>query len=101
MVKHGSLLLLFVAMTSCTTVSDQPRLTSTEVIRLADAEARRRGYDLRIYQAPRPRFNYVQKDNTWAVFYDEKPVNGMAHIGYDFIVHIDDRTKELWLIPGR
>ena len=101
MVKRGSFLLFIVAMTSCATVSDQPRLTTAEVIRLADAEARRHHYDLRLYQRPKVHYNYVRKDNTWVAFYDERPVNGMVHIGLDFTVHINDQTKELWLIPGR
>ena len=101
MVKPHPTILLFVLLIGCATVPSQPRLTTAEVIRLADAEARHHSYDLRAYQRPVVHYNYVYKDNTWVVFYDEKPVNGMVHIGFDFNVHIDDRTKKLWLIPGR
>jgi hypothetical protein len=45
MVKPHSVILLFVFLTSCATASDQPRLTTAEVTRLADAEARRHNYD--------------------------------------------------------
>jgi hypothetical protein len=101
MVKGLSFILLFAALSSCAVVSNQPRLTTAEVIHLADVEAKRQGYNLKEYLAPRARFNYVIKDNTWVVFYDEKPVNGMVHIGFDFTVDIDDRTKKVWLLPGR
>ena len=101
MVKPHTVILLFLILVGCATVPSQPRLTTAEVIRLADGEARRHGYDLRIYERPRVRYNYVQKDNTWVAFYDEKPINGMVHIGFDFTVSIEDQTKKLWLIPGR
>jgi len=101
MVKRYSLILPFMALISCAAVPSQPRLTTAEIIRLADAEARRHGYDLRIYERPRVRYNYVHKDNTWVALYDEKPINGMVHIGFDFTVYIEDQTKKLWLIPGR
>jgi hypothetical protein len=101
MVSRHSLFLPLLLLASCATAPDRPRLTTVEVVRLADAEARRHGYDLRVYERPRVHYNYVRKDNTWVAFYDEKPVNGMVHIGYDFSVDIDDRTKKLWLLPGR
>jgi hypothetical protein len=100
MVKLGSFPLLVIALASCASVADKPRLTSAEVVRLADAEARRHDYDLRLYERPKLRYN-VHKDNTWSVSYDERPVNGMVHIGFDFRVYINDQTKEIWLIPGR
>ena len=101
MVRRGSFILLVIAITGCATVTDHPRLTEAEVVRLADAEARRHDYDLRIYQRPKVHYNYTRKDNTWVAFYEEKPVNGMVHIGFDFTVDINDQTKEIWLIPGR
>jgi hypothetical protein len=101
MVKPQSTILLFVVLIGCATAPTQSRLTTAEVIRLADAEARRHGYDLQVYKRPVVRYNPVYERNTWIVSYDEKPVNGMVHIGFDFNVHIEDRTKKLWLIPGR
>src|SRR5262245_49002699 len=101
MAKRSSLLLVLVAMASCATVSDPPRLTSTEVIRLADAEARRHGYDLRCFERPVPRY-FAARDDTWWVNYDPKEGTHLAKtIGADFSVTIEDKTKKLWLIPGR
>jgi hypothetical protein len=102
MVKRGSLLLVFVAMCSCATVSDQPRLTVVEVIRLADAEARRHGYNLRDYERPVPRYNYATRNDTWWVNYDPIKGSDLAKtLGADFSVTIEDKTKKLWLLPGR
>src|SRR5690348_2497548 len=41
----------------------------------------------------------VWRKPAWAVLYDEKPVKGMVHIGFDFTAHIDDRPKKLWHHP--
>src|SRR5215212_3450343 len=98
MVKPHFTLWLFLFLIGCATAPSQPRLTAAEVIRLADAEARHHGYDLRDYNRPVVRFNTVWEKNTWVVWYPEKPVNGGVHIGFDFTVHIEDRTKNLWLI---
>jgi hypothetical protein len=101
MVTRRFLILFCAALTSCATVPDQPRLTAAEVIRLADAEARRDGYDLRAYERPRARYNFVTRDHTWWVKYEGKSVNGMSPVGNHFSVTIEDKTKKLWLIPGR
>lgn len=79
--------------------SDTPRLSKAEVIRLADREAVRKGFDLRRFKRAQPRFNFAVRDNTWYVSYD--PKGKEVEVGGDFSVHIDDRTKEVWLIPGR
>jgi hypothetical protein len=101
MVKQRLLILLVALLASCATVSDHPRLTTAEVVRLADAEARRHGYNLRAYERPETHYNYVERDDTWFVHYEGKTVNGMTWVGNDFSVHIEDKTKRLWLIPGR
>ena len=101
MVTRHSLILLLVLLTGCAAVSDHPRLTTAEVIRLADAEARRQGYDLRAYERPKAHYNYVERDSTWFVSYEGKGVNGMSWVGNHFSVHVEDKTKKLWLIPGR
>jgi hypothetical protein len=100
-VKHHTVLLLLVISAASGFAYDHPRLTRAEVIRMANLEARRHGYDLRAYERPDAHFNYVEKDNTWVIFYEGKAVNGMTTVGNHFTVHIDDRTKEIWLIPGR
>jgi hypothetical protein len=80
---------------------DRPRLTAAEVVRLADAEARRHGYDVRKFERPEVHYNFVTRDDTWWLKYEGKSVNGMTWIGNDFSVTIEDKTKKLWLIPGR
>jgi hypothetical protein len=91
-----SMLLLLVAVAS---VVAGPRLTPSEVLRIADAEARRHGYDVRKFKRPKPRYNYVQRDNTWWLKYE--PPGLMRSFGDDFSVTVEDRTKKAWLIPGR
>jgi len=97
MVKPLSVCFVLCIFANAVVASDQPRLTKAEVIRLADAEARRKGYDLREFKRPEAHFNYTEKDDTWWVFYDGK----VAAIGNHFSVTIEDKTKKLWLIPGR
>jgi hypothetical protein len=76
------------------------RLMREEVIDLADAEARTRGYDLTEYQRPEPQ--YKPADETWSLFYDQMPdANGMYEIGKHFSVTVDDKTKKASIIPGR
>ena len=76
-----------------------PRLTKDEVVDLADAEARSRGYDLTEYQRPEPQ--YDPSDQTWSLFYDQMPVDGTGEIGKYFSVAVDDKTKHRVLVPGK
>ena len=101
MVKPYAIGLLFILLCGCAAVSSAPRLTANEAIRLADAEARHQGYDLRAYERPTPHYNYLHRDDTWWVSYEGKSVNGMTTVGNHFSVTIEDKTKKLWLIPGR
>src|SRR2546429_164078 len=64
MVIRHSLILICALLTGCATGPDQPRLTAATVIQLADAEARRHGYDLRAYERPRVHYNFVTRDDT-------------------------------------
>jgi len=75
------------------------RLTKEEVVDLADAEARSRGYDLTEYQRPEPQ--YDPSDQTWSLFYDQTPVDGTGEIGKYFSVAVDDKTKRRVLVPGK
>jgi hypothetical protein len=94
--------ILFVAVfAGCATAPTAPRLSEVEVIRLADAEARRHGYDLRAFDRPEVHYNYLKRDDTWWLSYEGKSVNGMTTVGNHFSVTIEDKTKKLWLIPGR
>jgi len=76
------------------------RLTREEVIDLADAEARTRGYDPAKYQRAEPHYNAA--DDTWLLLYDQKPdANGMSETGKPFGVTVHDKTKNVSIIPGR
>jgi hypothetical protein len=71
-------------------------LSRDSVVTLANAEASRRGYVLSNYLSPRVYDQFLKADRTWTVFYEGKD---MA-LGNQFIVHIDDQTNALELLPG-
>ena len=66
---------------------------------LADEEARTQGYDLSGYQCSK--VNYTVTDNTWSVWYDQKPVEGMAETGKPFSVTVEDKTKKASIAPEK
>lgn len=72
--------------------SGSPRLTSAEVIELADAEARTQGYDLGEYQRPQAR--YAAAGDSWSVVYDQKSVDGTTEVSKPFSVNVEDKTKK-------
>ena len=76
-----------------------PSLSATEVIDLADAEARTQGYDLGEYQ--RPQAHYTATDGTWSVSYAQKYVDGMGEVGTPFSVTVEDKTKKISIVPNR
>lgn len=76
-----------------------PRLTPTEVIDLANAEARDHGYDPAQYQPPEA--DYIATYQTWSVLYNQKPGDGQVEIGKHFIVSVKDETKSAALVPGK
>ena len=76
-----------------------PSLSATEVIDLADAEARTQGYDLGEYQ--RPQAHYTATDGTWSVSYAQKYVDGMGEVGTPFNVTVEDKTKKISIVPNR
>src|SRR5947207_10876688 len=100
MVKHCSALMLLL-LASCATSPPGPHLSASEALRIADAEARRQGYDVAKFQRPTPRYNYVERDETWWVHYEPRTHSGLAELGDDFDVTVEDNTKKTWLIPGR
>jgi hypothetical protein len=89
------LVILTILLAACSTVSAGPRLTSAQVIRLADAEARRHGdkYDPRRFKRSDP--EYAARFNQWWVRYDPKP-GDRAHEA--FTIGVDDKTKQAGLI---
>ena len=73
-------------------------LTKEEVVDLADAAARSRGYDLSEYQHAEPQ--YDPADGAWSLSYDQKPVDGTTEIGKHLNVAVDDKTKRTALVGG-
>jgi hypothetical protein len=82
-----------------TSANDGARLTLEEVIGLADAEARRRGYDLADYERPQPEYNGA--NHRWSLFYNHKPLDLIVDIGKGFGVTIDDRTRKTSIARSR
>lgn len=67
----------------------RPRLTSEEVIKLANGEAHKHGYNRGDYRRDEPEFNPEFK--TWSVSYEQSTVDGM--VLKRFSVVVDDKTK--------
>jgi hypothetical protein len=76
-----------------------PSLSATEVIDLADAEARTQGYDLGEYQ--RPQAHYTATEGTWSVSYAQNYVDGIGEVGTPFSVTVEDKTKKISIVPDR
>ena len=70
------------------------RLTKEEVIDLADAVARARGYDLTEYERPKPQ--YDPADQIWLISYDQNRA-----VRKHFIVAVGDRSKRITVIESR
>ena len=79
--------------------SSNARLTREEVIHLADGEARRRGYDLAEYERPDPKDNAA--NNTWSLFYNQKPLDAIVDIANGFSLTVNDTTKKTSIVSGR
>ena len=93
--------LLVFALGACATPErgrDRPRFTHAQVESTADKFAQQKGYDVRKYT----KVSYYQlvSAHTWAVFYEPKPGTYSGDFGGDFIVYVDDRTREIWLMLG-
>lgn len=68
----------------------KPRLTRDEVIRLANGEARRHGYNRAHYwREEEPQFDAKYK--TWSVSYEQSTADGI--VSQRFSVVVDDKTK--------
>jgi len=75
------------------------RLTKEEVVDLAEAAARSRGYDLSEYQRAEPQ--YDPADGAWSLLYGQKPADGTTAIGKHFSVAVEDKTKRTVLVGGK
>jgi hypothetical protein len=76
-----------------------PRLSTAEVIGLADAEARKKGYDLGGYQCSK--VDYTVADDTWSVMYEQKPAEGMAEPAKHFRITVADKTKKTSIVTEK
>lgn len=85
-----------VTSTSSSPPPASPRLSAAEVIELANAEARKEGYNPREYL--RPQADYIAADETWSVSYDQKYADGF---GNHFSVSVEDKTKKASFSAGR
>ncbi len=83
---------------------ERPTARPADVIRLADAEASRRGYRPRAYARGTPRFFPKTELNAaeWIISYERKPGRrGGVFVGDHFFVHVDDTTKKRSVGFGR
>jgi hypothetical protein len=89
------------SLSSSAPVVSKPRLTTAQVIELADIEARGQGYALGGYQHPQA--HYIPADGTWSVFYDQKSVdsNAMGEVADPFTVSVEDKTKKTSIVPQK
>ena len=89
MVKRYSGILALMIGISCIAAADRPRLTTAEVIRLADAQARAALHrDLREFQRSAPR--YLAQQDAWFVVY--RNTAGTAPSGVT--IQLSDKTRK-------
>ena len=77
----------------------ESHLNKEEVVALADAEARKRGYELSDYQRPEPVFDPA--DQTWSLSYNRKSDDDGAAANKHIAIAIDDETKRAAVVPSR
>lgn len=86
---------LTLLVAACATVRAGPQLSAAEVIRLADAEARRHGNNYEPRHFKRADAHYVARFHRWWVNYDPKPGERGREA---FTIDVDDKTKQAGLI---
>jgi hypothetical protein len=87
-------MVLGILFTSCATTSE---LTKTEVIRIANTETQRRGYNLNSFTMPSVCYNCFDRssrDDRWWVCYDPKQIKHGAD--NHLCVIIKGQTREIW-----
>ena len=75
---------------------DGATLSEVEAIRIAKATALNAGVRLSDFDPPLAHYEYVVGDHTWLVSYSGK----ILRPGNDFLVAIDDKTREATFEPG-
>lgn len=69
-----------------------PKLSRDEVVRLADAQATKSGFELKSYSVAVP--NYNREKAVWIVRYDEKiGKDRAASIAVHFLIYVNDETR--------
>jgi hypothetical protein len=76
---------------SAASTQTKARLTSDQVVKIANVEVNKRGYSRADYRREEPQFKADYK--TWSVSYEPITADGMETAGKHFSVIIDDRTK--------
>ena len=75
-------------------------LSKKRVVQLADAAAKKGGYDLRDYERPEPHlYDAPPGKPDWVLLYEAKP--GFVAIGNRFFVHVLDQDGSTKISPGR
>ena len=100
--NHWFLLCLAVVALPCPSRAQEWHLTKRSVIRLADAAAKRAGYDLYHFQRPDAGPAPTGHGRDWVAFYEGKSDrNGISTIGNHFFVRVADRDGRASIVPGR
>ena len=85
---------------AATSSSADVRLTKEEVVDLADAEARTRGYSPSEYGRAEPQYNSAAE--VWSISYEQKPTpDGTIESTKRFSVTVDDKTKGTVFVVGK
>jgi hypothetical protein len=74
-----------------------PKMSQTDVVRVASQAATDAGYKIGDYKEPEAHFEFVRKDGAWTVFFVRKPP---TPAGGHFQVWVDDKTGKTKLMPG-
>ncbi|RYD81224.1 MAG: hypothetical protein EOP84_11340 [Verrucomicrobiaceae bacterium] len=90
------LLLTILQVSFLPLTAGEPKLSEVAVIRLANEAAKKAGYDLKRYDAPKAYYEYVHKDYSWWVSYQGK----LRAPGNHFSVAIHDKTKKVEVLAG-
>jgi len=72
-------------------------MSQQEVVRAANRAATDAGYKVADYKEPEAHFEFVHKDGSWTVFFEQKPP---APLGGHFLVWVDDKTSKTRVMPG-
>jgi hypothetical protein len=81
------------------TAAAEARLTKEEVVDVADAGARTRGYTPAEYQRAEPRYN--SKDQIWTIEYEQRLPDEPMESAKHFSFTVDDKTKGIVFVPAK